>query len=96
MGTPCVEVPGVGEVDGPENRRLLAEPGDGELNLSATEGPVGDNKGSDKNIIIALDGALFSDKAKVLIFSFLSTKTYVVGTHHKCLGTSDKYPQHMF
>ena len=30
---------------------------------------------------------------KALIFSYLSTKTYVVGTHQ---GASNVYPQHMF
>ena len=46
---PCDDVPGVGELAvTDEKRRLFAEPGDGELNLSITDGPVGDNKGSDK------------------------------------------------
>ena len=27
---------------------------------------------------------------------YFSMKTYVMGTHQKCLGTSDEYPQHMF
>ena len=31
----------------PENRRRLALPGEGELNRSAAEGPVGDNNGSE-------------------------------------------------
>ena len=49
---PCDEVPGVGELAvTEEKRRLFAEPGDGELNLSITDGPVGDNKGSDKKKI---------------------------------------------
>ena len=40
-------MPATGEtVVEPANSRLLADPGDGELNLSATDGPVGDDKGS--------------------------------------------------
>ena len=43
----CVEVSWLIETAfGPANSRLLADPGEGELNLSATEGPVGEVRGS--------------------------------------------------
>ena len=47
-------------------------------------------------MIIALDKKLLSYR-KYWYFSYFSTKTYVVGTHKKCLqGTSYEYPQHIF